>query len=65
MIELPVFVIPMPLNANGDGPAEKEETIITVYQIWDITNRVIGECSVEANAKKIAELINKDGGVRS
>jgi hypothetical protein len=39
------YLIPMPLNKDGDGPADPEETVKTVYEIWDNNLEAICTCS--------------------
>lgn len=30
-----MMIIPMGLNADGEGPADEADTVRTVFQIWD------------------------------
>lgn len=53
-----VYSIPMPLNKDGMGPADPDETVLTTYQVWDQVCQVICTCANEDDAKMIAELIN-------
>jgi hypothetical protein len=48
--EPPFVIIPMPLNANGEGPAAEAETVRTVWQIWDACNMTVAEFDTEAEA---------------
>lgn len=40
--EWPLFVVPMPLNKNGSGPATIGDDAVTIqYEVWDRTYKVV------------------------
>lgn len=55
----PFFVIPMPLNKDGEGPETNIEKILTtVYEVWDAQNIIVAVYDNEDDANEYAELIN-------
>ena len=50
----PVMYVPMPLNANGDGPADSVDTVSVAHEVWDTeTNVTICTAKDEATANLI------------
>lgn len=53
------FVIPMPLNAKGEGPVPDEEAVRTVWEIWDDDFVTISEHDSKREAEEaLAKLLN-------
>ena len=51
--------VPMPLNADGDGPADEADTVRVEHQVWDAeTNGTICTAFSAADAVWLASLIN-------
>ena len=48
------MVIPMPVDAAGDGPADPGDTAHTLYQVWTVCNETVCTCHHEAVAERIA-----------
>jgi Lar family restriction alleviation protein len=59
--DVAAIYVPMPLNADGDGPADRAETVRVEHQIWDAqTNTTLFTASDEAVAQHIVALWNGD-----
>lgn len=58
MIDYPVFYISMPVNENGDGPADPEETVQTLHEVWDSTFSTICRCPTKEIAEVIVRKLN-------
>lgn len=54
----PVFVMDMPLNAEGHGPADPEDTVLTRFEVWDQICHCICVCMNRGDAELIADLLN-------
>lgn len=39
----PFTVIPMPLDKDGNGPADKDNAVKVVYQVWDAACQTVSE----------------------
>jgi hypothetical protein len=50
------YLIPMPLDKNGDGPADPKETVRTVYEIWNDNFETACICSNFKAAKYMLHL---------
>jgi hypothetical protein len=57
----PYFVIQMPLNTNGEGPAGEHETVRVVYQIWDSCNMTVEEFTSPFDANRRCSELNTKG----
>lgn len=52
--ELILLYVPMPLNADGDGPADPDETVRVEHQLWDAdTNTTVFTARDEALALQL------------
>jgi len=59
--DVAAIYVPMPLNADGDGPADRAETVRVEHQIWDAqTNTTLFTAADEAVAQHIVALWNGD-----
>lgn len=58
MIDLPVYYLPMPVNADGDGPAFGEEVSKIIHEVWDPYCNTICTAPTEELARFIAGRIN-------
>lgn len=58
MIDLPAYYLPMPVTAEGNGPADADETVRVLHQVWDANCFTICEAPTEELARFIAECIN-------
>ena len=36
----PFGVIPMPINAEGQGPSAPDDTVDTLYEVWDMASNM-------------------------
>lgn len=54
----PFFIMPIPLNKNGEGPASEAETVTTVYQIWDGANQTFQSFNDERGAREALALLD-------
>jgi hypothetical protein len=54
----PVFVMAMPIDAEGNGPAEPEETVTTIFEVWDQNNIELCSCVSREIAEHLAAMIN-------
>jgi len=55
----PVMYVPMPLNANGDGPADAADAVSVAHEVWDTeTNVTICTAKDEATANLIVAAWN-------
>lgn len=55
----PFYVIPMPLDKDGRGPADESETVRTEYQVWDAVNRTLATFDNYRAAEDVAVILNK------
>jgi hypothetical protein len=51
--------MPMPVDADGNGPADEYDTVSTIHQVWDANCFTVCEAPTEELARMIAECINK------
>lgn len=58
MIDLPVYYMPMPINADGDGPAFGEDVKRVLHEVWDPHCNTICEAPTEELARFIVDCIN-------
>jgi hypothetical protein len=58
VIDLPVHYLPMPVNADGDGPSSADETVRVIHQVWDPHCNTICEAPTEELARFIVECVN-------
>lgn len=58
MIDLPVYYMPMPINAEGNGPADACELARVIHQVWDANCATICEAPTETLARLVADSIN-------
>lgn len=57
--EAVAIYVAMPLNADGDGPADDPETVQIEHQVWDAaTNETLCVAPNEATARRITSIIN-------
>jgi hypothetical protein len=57
-ISCPVYVVTMPIDAEGDGPAEPEETVTTIFEVWDQNSIELCSCVSLEIAEFIAASFN-------
>jgi len=58
-IDFPVYVVTMPLNADGEGPEMDETKVInTQYEIWDQLMLAVCVCYDEEIAHRVADALN-------
>lgn len=57
-IPRPVYHMPMPINADGNGPAAPEETVAVHHEVWDQLCRTLCSCRCEKDAILIANAVN-------
>lgn len=55
---LPAVVVPIPLNAEGQGPSEPKDTRRTVFEVWDQQMISICSCPDARRAHLVANAIN-------
>lgn len=60
MISYPVFVMPMPLDKDGNGPAGSDETVMTEFQVWGCDSQLVCTAASRETADLIASLLNQD-----
>lgn len=57
--EPPFIVIPMTVNADGQGPEMDEDKVVKVYwQVWDALNQTVMEYEDEGDAMNFCDLLN-------
>lgn len=54
----PFYYMPMPVNANGDGPADPDEAVKVLHEVWDQLMLIVCRCENEAIARHIAKALN-------
>lgn len=60
MIERRFFVVPMPLDKNGNGPADRRDAVRWQYEVWDgLTNLAIASFDTRDEANQLAPLADK------
>ncbi|MFU0504141.1 hypothetical protein ACLKMW_06095 [Pseudaminobacter sp. NGMCC 1.201702] len=52
------YYMPMPVNADGDGPAMGDEAVATLHEVWDDACLTVCTCGDEAMARRVAEALN-------
>lgn len=59
-IEYPLFVVPIPIDADGRGPeCDKTKVVAIVYQVWDQWTQQIKEFDNELEATRYCAECNK------
>jgi len=53
------YVIPMPLDASGQGPCTEEEAKIITYEVWDMTLNTHGSHRLLPDAIQLCEDLNR------
>lgn len=54
----PFYYMPMPINADGNGPADPDETVKTLHEVWDQFCQSVCSCGDEVVARFIASSLN-------
>lgn len=54
----PFYYMPMPINADGNGPASPDETIRVLHEVWDQLCQSVCTCADEVVAHFIADSLN-------
>jgi len=54
----PFYYMPMPVTADGNGPADQDETVATLHEVWDGICNIVCRCENEAIAVHIAATLN-------
>lgn len=62
MFDPPFIVLLMPLDYQGRGPASEEDTVKTIWQVWDAAWRTVSSHDTEAEAIDAARLAEKEYG---
>lgn len=52
--------VPMPINADGNGPADADETVKVIHQVWDEENIALCSCDYKEIAQSIAASLNRE-----
>lgn len=55
MFSTPFYYLPMPVNKDGNGPADEADTHRIVHEVWDGNCATVCECRDEATARWVAE----------
>lgn len=58
-IDHPVFVVPMPINRDGEGPASSKDTVAIRYDVWDQSFSLLAEFRTEKEAKEFVKRVNE------
>ena len=62
MIEIefspPFSYVSIPLDADGQGPADEVDAVSTTHEVWDANCFTVATCGSEETARKIAALLN-------
>jgi len=53
-------IVPIPLNAAGQGPAPEKDTVRTVYQIWDECFDTVSEHTTYKEACEALNALQKE-----
>lgn len=53
-----VTYVPIPVDIDGQGPCESEDTFKTIHEVWDDCFRTIATCPDEESALMIVEALN-------
>lgn len=52
------YYMPMPVNKDGNGPADADDTARTLHEVWDDACLTVCTCADEATARHIAAALN-------
>lgn len=52
------YYMPMPIRADGNGPATGGEVARVVHEVWDDACLTVCTCNDEETARHIAEALN-------
>ena len=55
----PFSYVPIPLDADGQGPADEADAVSTTHEVWDANCFTVATCGSEETARKVAELLNR------
>lgn len=55
---VPYYYMPMPVNTDGDGPADERETAHVLHEVWDGDCLTICRCCDEEMARWVADQLN-------
>lgn len=53
------YYMPMPVNADDDGPATGGEAVRIIHEVWDDACLTVCTCADEATARHIAAALNE------
>lgn len=53
------FYIPMPVNAEGDGPATEDECVRIEHEVWSDDYATMAKCQSAEDALLVAKALNK------
>lgn len=54
----PFYYMPMPVNADGHGPASAKETARVLHEVWDAAAGTVCVCQSESDARLVADIMN-------
>lgn len=58
MFSPPFYYIAMPVNKDGNGPADEADTYRIIHEVWDGNCVTVCECRDEPTARWVAEQLS-------
>ena len=55
----PYSYVPMPINKDGNGPADGDDVYRVIHEVWDGNCATVCECHDEATARWVADQLNR------
>lgn len=55
MFDAPFYYMGMPVNKDGDGPADEADTYRIIHEVWDGNCATVCECRDEVTARWVAQ----------
>lgn len=52
-------VVPMPVNAKGQGPCDESEAVKTYYEVWDACHLSVVSCETREEAEWVVTLADR------
>lgn len=59
MFDEPFFYMGMPINKDGDGPADDSDAYRIIHEVWDGNFATVCRCTDEPSARWVASTLNR------
>lgn len=58
MFQPPFYYLAMPVNKDGNGPADDDDVYRIIHEVWDGNCKTVCECASEEAARWVASQLS-------